>query len=90
MFLILGRRRVRIFRPWAPKGSHFWFLCAEGFILLVLVCRRIRIFRMRLTQAPEGAIFLPGDQENLTFEKRVFLARFEIEKRNFLAAGRYN
>ena len=63
VFLILGRRRVRIFRPWAPKGSHFWFLCAEGFTLLVLVCRRVRIFRTRVAQAPEGSIFLPGDQK---------------------------
>ena len=79
VFLILGRRRVRIFRPWAPKGSHFWFLCAEGFTLLVLVCRRVRIFRTRVAQAPEGSIFLPGDQENLMFEKCVFLTWFEIK-----------
>ena len=83
VFLILGRRRVRIFRPWAPKGSHFWFLCAEGFTLLVLVCRRVRIFRTRVAQAPEGSIFLPGDQENLMFEKCVFLTWFEIKQRPF-------
>ena len=78
VFLILGRRRVRIFRPWAPKGSHFWFLCAEGFTFLVLVCRRVRIFRTRVAQAPEGSIFLPGDQENLMFEKCVFLTWFQL------------
>ena len=83
VFLILGRRRVRIFRPWAPKGSHFWFLCAEGFTLLVLVCRRVRIFRTRVAQAPEGSIFLPGDQENLMFEKCVFLTWFQIKNAIF-------
>ena len=79
VFLILGRRRVRIFRPWAPKDSHFPSLCAEGFTLLVLVCRRVRIFRTRVAQAPEGSIFLPGDQENLMFEKCVFLTWFQIK-----------
>ena len=72
VFLILGRRRVRIFRPWAPKGSHFWFLCAEGFTLLVLVCRRVQIFRTRVAQAPEGAIFLPGDLKKSGFRKVCF------------------
>ena len=65
-------------------------MCAEGFTLLVLVCRRVRIFRTRVAQAREGSIFLPGDQENLMFEKCVFLTWSEITKTRFLVAGRYN
>ena len=84
VFLILGRRRVRIFRPWAPKGSHFWFLCAEGFTLLVLVCRRVRIFRTRVAQAPEGSIFLPGDQQKIWCSKKcIFLTWFQIKNAIF-------
>ena len=75
-FFVLGRRRVRIFRPWTPKGSHFWFLCAEGFKLLVLLWRRVRIFRTRVAQAPEGSIFLPGDRKKSSAPKNPFSPRF--------------